>query len=198
VGDLGLGPEKCLRATIFCIAGEIALYPEEYYDRGLKVVSVATRRNVSDALEPRVKSLNYLNNIMAKIEGQIAGAPEAILLNQNGYVVECSGDNIFIVRDGRLRTPPSYVGILEGITRQTVIDLARDAGIPIEETLFTRFDVYTADECFLTGTAAELIPVVDVDSRPIGDGLPGAITGKLTEAFRQLTQSTGTPIYPGG
>ncbi|MBM3213328.1 branched-chain-amino-acid transaminase [Candidatus Poribacteria bacterium] len=194
VGDLGLGPEKCPRASVFCIAGKIALYPEKYYEQGLEVVTVPTRRNIAEALNPRIKSLNYLNNILAKIEGQIAGVPEAIMLNQEGYVVECTGDNIFVVRDGALLTPPSHVGALEGITRNVVLGLAAEQGMPTKQTLFTRYEVYTADECFLTGTAAELIPVVMVDRRVIGDGLPGSVTRKLTEAFRELTQTTGTPI----
>ncbi|MDA1192650.1 MAG: branched-chain-amino-acid transaminase [Candidatus Poribacteria bacterium] len=195
VGDLGLDPNKCPKATVFCIADKIKLYPEKYYQEGLEVVSVASRRNIADALDPRVKSLNYLNNIMAKIEGKLAGAEEAIMLNREGFVVECTGDNIFLVRDGVLVTPPCYVGALEGITRGAVIELAQDAGIPVEERPFTRFEVYTADECFLTGTAAELIPVVKVDQRPIGDGTPGGVTGKLLEAFQELVQTTGTPIY---
>jgi branched-chain amino acid aminotransferase len=196
-GDLGLGPEKCPRPTVFCIADKIALYPAKYYEEGLEVITVATRRNLPEAISPRVKSLNYLNNILAKIEGQIAGVPEAIMLNQEGYVVECTGDNIFIVRDGGLLTPPSFLGALEGITRNTVLELAHRLGIAAREALFTRYEVYTADECFLTGTAAEIIPVVTADRRVIGSGIPGPMTQKLTSAFHELTQTTGTPIYPG-
>lgn len=196
VGDLGLSPDKCPKATVFCIAADIALYPERYYVEGLELITVPTRRNLAEALNPRVKSLNYLNNILAKIEGKIAGVEEAIMINQEGYVVECTGDNIFLVRDGALITPPSHVGALEGITRNTVIELASQMGVPTKEDLFTRYEVYTADECFLTGTAAEVIPVVKVDRRVIGNGTPGAMTQKLNAAFRELTQSTGTPIYP--
>lgn len=195
VGDLGLSPDKCPKPTIFCIAADIALYPERYYTEGLEVITVPTRRNLGEALNPRVKSLNYLNNILAKIEGKIAGVEEAIMINQEGYVVECTGDNIFLVRNGVLITPPSHVGALEGITRNTVLELATEMKIPTKEELFTRYEVYTADECFLTGTAAEVIPVVKVDRRIIGEGVPGALTVKLNAAFRELTQTTGTPIY---
>jgi len=195
VGDLGLSPDKCPKPTIFCIAANIELYPSRYYLEGLELITVPTRRNLGEALNPRVKSLNYLNNILAKIEAKIAGVEEAIMINQEGYVVECTGDNIFLVRDGMLLTPPSHVGALEGITRNTVIELAAQAGIPTKEDLFTRYEVYTADECFLTGTAAEVIPVVKVDQRTIGSGSPGTITQKLIAAFRELTQSTGSPIY---
>ncbi|MAF10367.1 branched-chain-amino-acid transaminase [Candidatus Poribacteria bacterium] len=194
-GDLGLSPDKCPTPTIFCIADTIALYPSQYYDEGLSVITAATRRNAPDALNPRVKSLNYLNNILAIIEGQAAGAQEVIMLNQEGYVVECSGDNIFLVRGDALVTPPTHVGALAGITRDAVIDLARDIGVKTDERMFTLYDVYTADECFLTGTAAEVVPVVSADSRPIGDGKPGAMTGKLIEAFRELTRTTGSPVY---
>lgn len=196
VGDLGLDPNKCPLATVFCIADTIALYPARYYDEGLTVVTAATRRNPPEALNPRIKSLNYLNNILAIIEGQAAGAQEVIMLNQQGYVVECSGDNIFLMRGDRLVTPPVHVGALDGITRNAVIGLAEEMGVPVLETIFTLHDVYTADECFLTGTAAEVVSVVSADGRPIGDGKPGPMTGKLLEAFRELTQSTGAPIYP--
>jgi len=196
VGDLGLNPDKCPTPTVFCIADTIALYPAKYYEEGLSVVTAATRRNLPEALNPRIKSLNYLNNILAIIEGQAAGAQEVIMLNQEGYVVECSGDNIFLVKGGELITPPTHVGALEGITRNAVIDLAADMGVTTTESIFTRYDVYTADECFLTGTAAEVVSVVSADSRPIGDGKPGATTGKLMEAFRELARSTGTPVFP--
>ena len=159
-------------------------------------MTAQTRRNLPQALNPKIKSLNYLNNILAKIEAVKYGVEEAIMINQEGYVVECTGDNIFLVRDGTLITPPSHVGALEGITRNTVIELAAQIGIPSKEDLFTRYEVYTADECFLTGTAAEVIPVVKVDRRVIGNGTPGTMTQKLNAAFRELTQSTGTPIYP--
>ncbi|MBT3268175.1 branched-chain-amino-acid transaminase [Candidatus Poribacteria bacterium] len=196
VGDLGLNPDKCPVPTTFCIADTIALYPARYYEEGLAVVTAATRRNTPEALNPRIKSLNYLNNILAIIEGQIAGAQEVIMLNQEGYVVECSGDNIFLARGDALITPPTHVGALAGITRDAVIELADEIGVPTEERIFTRYDVYTADECFLTGTAAEVVPVVSADSRPIGDGKPGSMTGKLIEAFRELTRTSGSPVYP--
>ncbi len=195
VGDLGLDPRKCSKPTIFCIAASIQLYPEEYYERGLEVITVATRRNVAEALNPRIKSLNYLNNILAKIEANLAGVPEAIMLNNEGYVAEATGDNVFIVKNGSLVTPPPYAGLLEGITRNAVIELARARAIPVHETLFTRHDLYVADECFLTGTAAEVIPVVRIDGRTIGDGKPGKLTALLIRDFRELTRRDGVPIY---
>ncbi|GFN22015.1 branched-chain-amino-acid transaminase [Thermanaeromonas sp. C210] len=194
-GDLGLDPRKCPKPLVFCIASGIQLYPAELYERGLELVTVATRRNIPDALDPRIKSLNYLNNILAKIEATRAGAPEGLLLNREGYVAEATGDNIFIVKDGHLYTPPAYIGLLEGITRNTVMELARTLGIPAEERVFTRHDIYTADECFLTGTAAEVIPVVKLDNRPIGDGRPGPITRKLINSFRELTMNEGAEIF---
>jgi len=194
-GDLGLDPRKCPKPLVFCIAAGIQLYPAELYERGLELVTVATRRNIPDALDPRIKSLNYLNNILAKIEATRAGAPEGLLLNREGYVAEATGDNIFIVKDGHLYTPPAYIGLLEGITRNTVMELARKLGIPAEEKVFTRHEVYTADECFLTGTAAEVIPVVRLDDRPIGDGRPGPITRRLISSFRELTMTEGAEIF---
>lgn len=194
VGDLGLDPQKCPRSEIICIAGSITLFPQEMYDNGLEVVTVSTRRNNPNALSPRVKSLNYLNNIFAKIEANRAGVMEAIMLNQEGYVCEGTGDNIFIVKDGVLRTPPIYAGILKGITRDAVLGLAQELGITAKEELFTIIDVYTADECFLTGTAAELIPVVRADCRSIGDGKPGLVFKTLLQKFRELTQSDGEPV----
>ncbi len=196
MGDLGLDPRKCNEPTIFCIAASIQLYPDELYEKGLAVITVSTRRNISTACVPRVKSLNYLNNIYAKIEANLVGAPEAIMLNAEGYVAEATGDNIFIVKDGVLITPPTYVGILEGVTRNTVMDIARNKGIPVKESLFTLFDVYNADECFLTGTAAEVIPTVQVDGRLIGDGRPGKMTRELITAFRELTKIDGPLISP--
>ncbi|MCD6505856.1 branched-chain-amino-acid transaminase [Candidatus Poribacteria bacterium] len=194
-GDLGLDPDKCPKPTVFCIADKIVLYPERYYKEGLRIVTVPTRRNYVEAINPRIKSLNYLNNILAKIEGKLANAPEAIMLNSEGYVVECTGDNVFIVKRGVLKTPPVYIGALEGVTRNCVMDLAREMGIEVREELFTRYELYTSDECFLTGTAAEVIPVVEVDKRPIGDGKPGPVTLKLIDAFRRYAQTHGTPIY---
>ncbi len=195
VGDLGLDPRKCKKASLVIIASRIVLFPPELYEQGLKVVTVATRRNIPDALEPKIKSLNYLNNIMVKMEANRAGVLEAIMLNNQGYVAEGSGDNIFIVRRGRLLTPPTYVGALEGITRRVVMELAAARNMQVKEEPFTRHDLYTATECFLTGTAAEVIPVVSVDDRVIGDGHPGPISRQLIADFHKLTQTTGVKIY---
>ncbi|HBO44313.1 MAG TPA: branched-chain amino acid aminotransferase [Planctomycetaceae bacterium] len=189
VGTLGLNPSECHDPQVIIIADKIALYPVELYEKGLEIVTVSTMRNHPAALNPRIKSLNYLNNILAKIEGLQAGCIEALMLNHKGEVAECTGDNIFVVRGGRLLTPPNEAGILEGVTRDVVIDLARQSGIEVRETPLTKHDVFIADECFLTGTAAEIIPVVKVDSRPIGDGRPGTITHKLIGLFKKLTQS---------
>lgn len=194
VGDLGLDPRKCPRPTVFCIADKITLFPAELYEKGLAVMSVSFRRTAPDALSPRVKSLNYLNNIMGKLLGNLAGVPEIIMLNPEGYVVEGSGDNIFIVYKGELITPPRYLGILEGITRKAVIELARSMGIGVREEPFALHDLYVADEAFLTGTAAEVVPVVAADGRRIASGAPGPITKKLMEAFKDLANSTGTPV----
>lgn len=195
-GDLGLDPKKCPRPTVFCIAATIQLYPPEFYEKGLEVITVPTRRNVPEALNPRIKSLNYLNNILAKIEAGLYGVQEAIMLTSDGYVAEATGDNIFIVKNGQLITPPPHLGILEGITRNTVMALAREKGIAVREKTFTRHDIFIADECFLTGTAAEIVPVVKVDGRPIGDGRPGTVTWELIHAFRELTKVDGPAIYP--
>ncbi len=195
-GDLGLSPLLCPKATLFIIAATIKLYPPEKYERGLEIVTCSTRRTTHGALSPMVKSLNYLNNVMAKFEALKAGAGEGLMLNEQGYVAECTGDNIFLVKDGVLTTPPISSGALAGTTRQVVIDLAAKLGIPLSEPFMTRYDVYTADECFLTGTAAEVIPVVKADHRLIGDGNPGPVTRRLIDAFHELTQSSGTPIYP--
>lgn len=194
-GDLGLDPRKAIKPSIFIIADKITLYPEEYYINGLELVTVATKRNLPEAINPCIKSLNYLNNILAKIEANMAGVLEAVMLNADGFVAECTGENIFIVRNGVLITPPTYLGALEGITRDTVMQLAREMNCLVKEEPFTRYDLYTASECFLTGTAAEVIPVIKIDSRKIGDGKPGPTTRKLIEAFHHLTQTTGTPVY---
>ncbi|NLC77160.1 MAG: branched-chain-amino-acid transaminase [Clostridia bacterium] len=195
-GDLGLDAANCPKASIFCIAANIRLYPEELYENGLAIAAVATRRNLPEAINPQVKSLNYLNNILAKMEAAQAGVPEAIMMNQEGYVVEATGDNIFIIKDGKLITPPAYLGLLKGITRNTVMELAAEQGIPVLESVFTRHDIYNADECFLTGTAAELIPVVKADNRIIGNGKPGPIFNKLLELYRELTKVDGPLIFP--
>jgi len=194
-GDLGLDPNKCPQPTIVNIASSITLYPEELYRIGLSVITVPTRRNIPEGVNPRIKSLNYLNNIMAKIEANIAGVPEAVLLNQEGFVAECTGDNIFIVKNGVLKTPAPYLGILEGVTRNAVIELAQKRGIPVQETVLPRYDLFTADECFLTGTAAELIPVTKIDDRVIGNGEPGSIFNQLLEDFRELVKVDGVDIY---
>jgi branched-chain amino acid aminotransferase len=195
-GDLGLDPRKCPKAFIFCISASIVLYPDELYEKGMSIISVSTRRNIPTACIPRVKSLNYLNNIYAKMEANLAGMPEAIMLNNEGYVAEATGDNIFIVKNGVLITPPSSAGILEGITRNAVMDIAREKGIPVAEKMFTMFDVYTADEVFLTGTAAEVIPCINVDGRVIASGKPGEMTWELIAAFHELTKVDGPLIYP--
>ncbi|MGE0760750.1 MAG: branched-chain-amino-acid transaminase [Pirellulaceae bacterium] len=188
-GTLGLDPNRCSNPQVIIIADYITLYPQEYYENGLQIITASTIRNHTAALSPRIKSLNYLNNILAKIEGLQAGCIEALMLNHKGDVAECTGDNIFIVARGELLTPPTDAGILEGITRDAVIELARGAGIPVREAALSRHDVYVADECFLTGSAAEVVPVVKVDSRKIGDGKPGPITRDLTRRFRELTRA---------
>ncbi len=193
-GDLGLDPRKCPSPTIIIITDRIALYPRKFYAKGLAVMTVTTRRNLPEALNPRTKSLNYLNNILAKIEANNYGVLEAIMLNAEGYVAECTGDNIFIVKDGALITPPTHVGALGGITRNTVIGLAGEMGLPCAEKIFTRYELYTADEAFLTGTAAEVIPVSTVDSRPIGTGRPGPTTNAVMGRFHELTRTEGVPI----
>lgn len=195
-GDLGLSPLLCPKPSIFIIASTITLYPKEKYEKGLEVVTCSTRRISHGAISPMVKSLNYLNNVLAKLEAIHAGAGEGLMLNEQGYVAECTGDNIFFVRNQTLFTPPTSSGALAGITRAAVIDLAREAGYPVHEVLTTRYDLYTADECFLTGTAAEVIPVVKLDHRPIGSGFPGPITRDLIQRFHHLTSTSGTPIYP--
>jgi branched-chain amino acid aminotransferase len=187
-GTLGLDPNRCSNPQVIIIADAISLYPQELYEKGLEIVTVSVQRVHPAALNPRIKSLNYLNNILAKIEGLQAGCIEALMLNHKGEVAECTGDNIFIVRHGELCTPPLEAGILEGVTRNAVIELARAAGIAVHESPMTKHDVYIADECFLTGTAAELIPVVKVDSRSIGDGKPGPITRDLEKRFKKLTK----------
>ncbi len=195
MGDLGLSPTKCPRPSVVIIADSIVLYPEEMYSEGMKVITASTRRNNPSALDPQIKSLNYLNNILAKIEADRAGVPEAIMLNTAGVVCECTGDNIFLVKDGVLITPPPYVGALDGITRAVVIELAGKLGYKVEEKEFTLYNVYNADECFFTGTAAEVIGVTEVDGRVIGSGMAGEITMKFMNAFKEYTQSQGEPIY---
>ncbi|MBI2496856.1 MAG: branched-chain-amino-acid transaminase [Opitutae bacterium] len=194
VGDLGLAPWLCEKPSLFIIASKISLYAQEYYDNGLSIVTVPTRRIAPDALPTTVKSLNYLNNILAKIEAKQAGALEAIMLNQQGYVAECTADNIFVVHKGAIITPAASQGALKGITRATIFDVAQELGLPIREADLTRYDVWCADECFITGTAAEVVPVVRLDGRVIGTGKPGPVTGRVLAAFRQRVLVEGTRI----
>jgi branched-chain amino acid aminotransferase len=191
-GDLGLDPRKCRgNATIIIITDKVALYPERFYREGLSIVTVPTIRNLPEALNPQIKSLNYLNNILAKIEAINSGSDEAIMLDSLGYVAECTGDNIFIVKSNHLYTPPQCMGTLRGITRDTVLEIARRDRIPVHEHVLTRHEVFISDECFLTGTAAEIIPVVKVDGRTIGTGTPGKMTLSLIKKFRQVTKTEG-------
>jgi branched-chain amino acid aminotransferase len=185
-GSLGLDPRKCGDPQVIIIVDEISLYPPELYDSGMEIATVSTIRNHPNAVNPRIKSLNYLNNILAKIEGIQAGCLESLMLNHKGEIAECSGDNIFLLKHGVLRTPPIDAGILEGITRNTVIELATKANITVEEVALTRHDVFVADECFLTGSAAEIISVTKCDGRPIGNGKPGPITKQLRETYLRL------------
>jgi len=196
IGDLGLDPYSCPNANVIIIVEPLAIFPKELYDRGLDIVTVATRRNRPDVLSPKIKSLNYLNNVLVKIEARLANVSEALMLNDQGYVAEGSADNIFIVRGNTFLTPPAYVGALEGITRSAVIDIAEKLGYKVKEEPFTRDDVYTADEVFLTGTAAEVIPVVKVDGRVIGDGIPGEHTQKILQEFRERVVAEGIQVYP--
>ncbi|SDI58913.1 branched-chain-amino-acid transaminase [Natribacillus halophilus] len=195
VGNLGLDPASCGTAQVIVIAEKLALFPRELYETGLEIVSVATRRNRPDVLSPKVKSLNYLNNILVKIEANLANVSEALMMNNEGYVAEGSGDNIFLVKDKVLYTPPGYVGALEGITRKAIIEIAEEEGYTIKEEPFTRHDVYVADEVFLTGTAAEVIAVVKVDGRVINDGKPGVETEYITERFREKVKTDGMQVY---
>jgi branched-chain amino acid aminotransferase len=194
-GTLGLNPFKCPKPTYFIIVDTITLYPRELYENGMSIITVPTQRNMSEAVSPRVKSLNYLNNILAKIEALNAGYEEAIMLNKYGFVSECTGDNIFIVRDNVVVTPPAYMGALEGITRNSVMRLATEQGISVKQRVLSRHDLFCADECFLTGTAAEVIPVTKIDGRTIGDGTTGVITRPMISLFNTYARSTGTPVY---
>ncbi len=197
-GDLGLDPGLCKKPTVFIITDKIKLYPESLYREGLSIITVPTVRNLPEAVNPAIKSLNYLNNILAKIEAKNGGVMEAVMLNAQGYVAECTGDNIFMVKmtgrgkkTARLLTPPAYVGALRGITRQAILEIAPALKIAAEERILTRHDLFNADEIFLTGTAAEVIPVVKLDGRVIGSGKPGAVTAQLLKAFRALTVKDG-------
>jgi branched-chain amino acid aminotransferase len=193
-GDLGLDPSKCPKPTVFIIVTDIQVYPAELYARGVKVITSATRQVSHEAFDARVKSLNYLKNVLAKIDANRAGAQEAILLNAEGYVAECTADNLFVVKNGRLVTPSPQDGALEGITRGALLELAPEARIPAREQRLTRFDVYTADECFLSGTGAEVMPIAEVDGRKIGTVTPGPVTKQLSDAFHALVRREGDPV----
>ena len=194
-GDLGLNPTKCPKAFYFIIAASISLYPAKFYKQGLPVIITSTRRNTPDALSPRVKSLNYLNNILGKLEANNYGVLEAVMLNREGYVAECTADNIFMVSKGVLYTPPTYVGALDGITRAMVVELAAGMSIKVKEVPFTACDLYVAEEVFLTGTAAEIMPIINIDARKIGTGKPGPLTVALLEKYKQITRTEGTEVY---
>jgi len=195
IGTLGLNPNRCKRPSVIVIADRIQLYPPALYQRGMDIITVPTVRNLHSAVNPAIKSLNYLNNILAKIEANNAGCEEAIMLNAEGFVSECTGDNLFIVKSGKLLTLPLSAGALYGITRQVVLELAEQAGMEVGEPNLTRYDVFNADECFLTGTGAEIVPVVKVDGRVIGSGKPGPLTAQLVAAYHGLTKVSGEPIY---
>lgn len=195
IGTLGLNPTRCENPSVIIIAGKIQLYPVELYQKGMEIVTVPTVRNLHSALNPAIKSLNYLNNILAKIEANNSGCEEAIMLNAEGFVSECTGDNVFIVKGNELLTPPLYAGALYGITRGVVMELAAQTGMKACEVNLTRYDLFNADECFLTGTGAEMMPVVKLDGRVIGTGKPGAVTQKLVAQYHSLTKSSGEPIY---
>jgi len=195
VGDLGVDPRKCPKASVIIIVTDIQVYPAELYAKGVKVITSATRQVSHDAFDPRVKSLNYLKNVLAKIDASRAGAEEAILLNAEGFVAECTADNVFVVKNGTLGTPSPQDGALEGITRGAILELAGEARIPARERRLTRFDVYTADECFLSGTGAEVMPIAEVDGRRIGAVTPGPVTKQLLDAFHALVRKEGDPIW---
>ncbi len=194
VGPMGLSPFKCPKPSVIIIADSISLYSDEAYTNGLTMATCATRRPSHDILSPQVKSLNYLNNVMAKVEAIQAGAEEGLLLNDLGLVAECTGDNVFVVRDGLISTPPITAGALPGITRAVVIDIARELGLPLVERDLSRHDIYTCDECFLTGTAAEVIAATKLDQRVLGAGRAGPITRRIIARFREITSTTGTPL----
>ena len=195
VGDLGIDPRRCPRPTVFIIATAIAVFPPERYAHGIRAITSATRQVPSDAVDARIKSLNYLKNVLAKLDANAAGAEEAILLNAAGWVAECSADNVFVVRAGALLTPSPQDGALGGITRGAILDLAAESGVRAAEARLGRYDLYTADEVFVTGTGAEVMPVVELDGRRIADGKPGALTRRLTDAFHVLVRTDGTPMW---
>jgi branched-chain amino acid aminotransferase len=185
-GQLGIDPSSCARPSVIIIVGDIQMYPNEYYEKGVAIITSSSRRMPSDCLDPRIKSLNYLNNIMAKLEARQAGCLEAVMLNGEGFVTECTGDNIFIVKNNELLTPATYNGALDGITMNTVLKMAESIGIKTHQTTMTRYDLYNADECFMTGTGAEIIPVTRIDGRMIGEGKPGNVMRRLVKSFREI------------
>jgi branched-chain amino acid aminotransferase len=193
-GDLGIDPGNCVKPTVVIIVASIRLYPPELYEKGASLVTSSFRRIPTQCIDSRIKSLNYLNNILAKIEARNSGCLEAVMLNHQGRVAECTADNIFIVKSGAIRTPALLEGALGGVTRGAVLDLAREAGIPNEETMLAQHDLYNADECFLSGTGAEIVPVVSIDGRKIGNGLPGAVTQRLLTDFRALRTRDGLRV----
>jgi branched-chain amino acid aminotransferase len=193
-GSLGLSPDSCKSPSVIIIANEIQLYPREFYEKGMEIITAATARNLVNAVNPAIKSLNYLNNILAKIEASNAGCEEAIMLNSEGFVAECTGDNVFILHHGKIFTPPLASGALYGITRSTVIELAKEEGFEVEEKNLTRYDLFISEECFLTGSGAEIVPVVMIDKRVIGEGKPGSVTRQLEAKYRALTRVSGEPL----
>ncbi len=195
-GNLGLDPDSCEIPTVIIIVDDLQIYPERFYLDGLEIILVSTRQFSPDCLDARIKSLNYLNNIMAKIQAKVAGCQEAVMLNSEGYISECTADNIFIVKGEKIKTPSSVSGALDGITKRVVMDIAEGVGVLTEETALTSFDLYTADEVFLTGTGAEIVPVVRVDGRVIGDGTPGPVTCRLMRSFSMCAEGGGRPIHP--
>ncbi|MEM9399497.1 MAG: branched-chain-amino-acid transaminase [Verrucomicrobiota bacterium] len=194
-GTLGLSPDRCPTPSVIVIASSLQLYPQEFYENGLKIVTASTRRVSPAALNPAVKSLNYLNNVMAKIEGSLAGVHEVLMLNEAGYVAECSGDNVFVIKNGKMYTPPVYAGALGGITRLVIFEIAEKLNLSLAEVPLSRYDIFVADEMFLTGTGAEIIPVVNVDGREIGNGKVGQCTRKVMTEYHDLTMNTGTSVF---
>lgn len=195
IGTLGLNPNRCKNPSVIVIADKIQVYPPALYQRGMEIITVPTVRNLHSALNPAIKSLNYLNNILAKIEANNAGVEEAVMLNNEGFVAECTADNIFIIKDSKVSTPPLSAGALYGITRGVVMELAEASGLEVSEPNLTRYDLFNADECFLTGSGAEIVPIVKIDGRVIGTGKPGPLTKKLVAEYHSLTKSSGEPIY---
>jgi len=191
-GDLGLDPDKCAKPTVFIIVDKIELYPDKFYKEGMEIITVPTQRNSASNIDPCVKSLNYLNNILGKIEAKNAGFNEAIMLSKEGFITECTGDNVFILKDNILKTPPTHLGVLDGITRRVIMKMAKKLAVNVREEIISRYDLFNAQECFLTGTAAEIIPIVKVDGRIIGDGKVGIMTNKIRAEFKKIIEKEGT------